>query len=214
VYASDDEQFEIIKRWWRENGRSVIAGVIIAVIAVVGWQQWTAYRQRAAEAASMEYVAFLEELRKKDAGQGALERGAAIMEEYPSTSYAMLTAFWLAQYHVEHNQLPEAAERLHWALENADSEAMKHVARTRLARILLAQGQYQEALGMVSVKASSVFDYQYDELRGDVYSAQGINEEAIKAYQKVSSDQRLAPQHREVVKLKLNDLGAAAEPLS
>lgn len=29
IYASDDEKGEAIKNWWRENGRSVITGVVL-----------------------------------------------------------------------------------------------------------------------------------------------------------------------------------------
>ena len=30
VYKTEEEQVEAIKKWWQENGKSIIAGVVIA----------------------------------------------------------------------------------------------------------------------------------------------------------------------------------------
>jgi len=29
VYSTEEEQVEAIKKWWNENGKSIIAGIII-----------------------------------------------------------------------------------------------------------------------------------------------------------------------------------------
>lgn len=213
-YASDDEQLESLQRWWRENGRSVIAGVVIAIIAVVGWQQWQSYQRERAEAASTEYMAFLEEIRKEDGAEAGVRRGEALLEKYGSTAYGPLTAFWLAQYHVEHDQLDQAAARLRWALDEADSDAVRHVARLRLARVLLAQDKADEALALIDPQpANAAFASQYQELRGDILAAQGKRDEAVAAYRSALADQDTLGQRRGLILLKLNDLGAE-EPLS
>jgi predicted negative regulator of RcsB-dependent stress response len=31
VYNTEEEQVEAIKKWWNENGKSIITGIIIAV---------------------------------------------------------------------------------------------------------------------------------------------------------------------------------------
>ena len=213
-YASDDEQLENLKQWWRENGRSVIAGVVIALVAVIGWQQWNEYQRNRAEAASTEYMAFLEDIRKDGAGDAAVQRGQALIDKHGSTAYGPLTAFWLAQYHVEHDQLDQAAKQLRWALDNADSEAMRHVARLRLARVLLAQDKPADALALIEPAPAGAFASQYQELRGDILAAQGKRDEAIAAYRNALADKDLLGQRRGLIQLKLNDLGAAEEPVS
>ena len=36
VYTSEDEQVEALKKWWKENGKSVIGGVIIGAGLLFG----------------------------------------------------------------------------------------------------------------------------------------------------------------------------------
>ena len=48
IYASDEEKGEDIKRWWRENGLSVIAGVILGVAILlvgIGYHKRKCYQQ-------------------------------------------------------------------------------------------------------------------------------------------------------------------------
>ncbi|MEW8396328.1 MAG: tetratricopeptide repeat protein, partial [Candidatus Thiodiazotropha sp.] len=37
-YQTEEEQVEAIKRWWKENGTSVIAGLVIGLGGIFGWQ--------------------------------------------------------------------------------------------------------------------------------------------------------------------------------
>jgi len=45
-YSSNDEQLDAIKHWWDENGKSVIAGVVLAAAAVVGWTGYSEWKER------------------------------------------------------------------------------------------------------------------------------------------------------------------------
>lgn len=209
-YGSDDEQVEALRHWWKENGRSVIAGVVIAAVALIGWQQWNSYKINRAEAASTEYLAFIEQIQAEQPPEGAVERGQALLDKYGSTPYGPLTAFWLARYHVQKEQLEQAAQNLRWALDNADTDALRHVARLRLGRVLMAQQKYDEALALTP-SGSEAFGAEYQELRGDVLSAQGKAEQAAGAYRQALAAQDLAPQHRQLIEVKLNDLGVSQE---
>lgn len=208
---SDDEQVEALRAWWRENGRSVIAGVVIAVVALVGWQQWNAYRQNRAEAASAEYTAFYEQILAAQPTEGVVARGEAILENYGNTPYAPLTALLLARHHVNAGELEQAAEHLRWVIAKADSKPVQAIARLRLARVLAAQQKYDEALAQLEpVPGPLTADFQ--EARGDLLSAAGRADAAIGAYRAALADQNLMPQRRAIIQLKLNDLGVAEEP--
>ncbi|MDX1713508.1 MAG: tetratricopeptide repeat protein, partial [Halomonas venusta] len=52
---SEEEQLEVIKRWWKENGTSLIAGAVLAAAGVFGWNAWQNYQEGQAEAASVRY---------------------------------------------------------------------------------------------------------------------------------------------------------------
>lgn len=208
---TDEEQVEALRAWWRDNGRSIIAGVAIAVIGILGWQQWNSYQQGRIEAASGEYYAFREQILAQPVAEGALARGEAIIDKYASTPYGSLTALLLAQYYVDQDQLDEAAAQLRWVVAEAGSEPVQAIARLRLARVLSAQSKYEDALAALeSVPSSLAADYQ--ETRGDVLTAAGRLEDAVAAYRAALSDQNLIPQRRAYIELKLNDLGEGEEP--
>lgn len=212
-YGSDDEQVEALRRWWSENGRSVIAGVVIAVAGLVGYQQWGSYQTARAEAASDHYLAFLEQIRGEDPGEGAVSRGEALIEDYGNTPYGPLTALWLAQHHVSEGRLDAAADKLRWAAEEARSDALRRVAQVRLARVLLAQEKYDEVLALLPAQGGA-FEGEAAELRGDALVGKGRTADAAAAYRSALAAESLAPQSRQLIELKLNDLGVAAEPVS
>lgn len=208
---TDDEQVEALRAWWRENGRSIIAGVVIAIVAILGWQQWNAYKQNRAEAASGEYHAFRQSILADPVAEGTLARGEAILKNYAKTPYAAMTALLLAQYHVDQNQLDQAATQLRWVIAEAGSEPVRTIAKLRLARVLSAQEKFDAALATLEpVPKSLAADYQ--EVRGDVLTAAGRREDAVAAYRAALMDQNLIPQRRAYIELKLNDLGASMEP--
>lgn len=209
---TDDEQVEALRAWWRENGRSIISGVVIAIIAILGWQQWNAYKEERLEKASGEYHAFREQILAEPVREGAQARGEALIKKYGNTPYAPLTALLLAQYHVDQSQLEEAANQLRWVVaEASNNDPVRSIAKLRLARVLSAQQKFEAALAALDpVPAALTADYQ--ETRGDVLTAAGRREDAVAAYRAALADQNLIPQRRAYIELKLNDLGASTEP--
>ena len=66
VYNTEEEQVEAIKKWWNENGKSIIAGIIIGVIAIFGWRSYENHTAMQAKAASILYEQLLVASRKND----------------------------------------------------------------------------------------------------------------------------------------------------
>ena len=52
---SEEEQLDVAKRWWKENGTSLIAGAVLAAAGVFGWNAWQNYQEGQSEAASARY---------------------------------------------------------------------------------------------------------------------------------------------------------------
>ena len=59
---TDDERVEDLKKWWKENGASIIVGIALGVMAIFGWRYWNSYRDAQAETASRAYDAFIEKI--------------------------------------------------------------------------------------------------------------------------------------------------------
>ncbi|UCE90705.1 MAG: tetratricopeptide repeat protein, partial [Pseudomonadota bacterium] len=54
---SEREQIEALKKWWNENGKSIVIGIAIGVAVVAGYRGWIAYRTDLAQDASLLYAA-------------------------------------------------------------------------------------------------------------------------------------------------------------
>jgi predicted negative regulator of RcsB-dependent stress response len=202
-YHSDEEQVEALKRWWDENGRSVIAGVIIGLGALLGWRGWVNYQEDRAMAASVHYAALRTALQRDDA-QAIETHATALEESFPSTPYAPLAALSLAKTRAEAGDLAAAEAQLRWAAEHSSQEVVRQLARIRLARVLAAQEKYDEALTIVNDEFPDAYTSLVQEIRGDVLVALGRIDEARKAYDQAIST---ASGDIEYLRMKRADLG-------
>ncbi len=66
VYKTEEEQVEAIKKWWQENGKSIIAGVVIGITAIFGWRAYDNHTAVQAEAASTLYEQMIGAARVND----------------------------------------------------------------------------------------------------------------------------------------------------
>ena len=53
-FESEDQQIEAIKKWWKENGASLVLGLGIGVAGLLGWREYLAYKtDHSAEASDL-----------------------------------------------------------------------------------------------------------------------------------------------------------------
>jgi predicted negative regulator of RcsB-dependent stress response len=208
VYRTEEEQVEAIKDWWKENGRSVIIGVALALALVFGWRYWQDSTRAQAEAASTQYQMLLERL---DAGEGreVVEIARRIIAEHATTPYAALASLSLAQQAVDQGDLDGAAAHLRWVMENAKVGEVRTLAQVRLARVLVTQGRTDEALQQVAGMAGGSFAALAEEVKGDAYLAQGRRAEALRAYQAALAASADVPAKQQLLRMKVDDLADA-----
>lgn len=180
-YVSEQEQVETLKRWWKANGKSVILGIAIGLAIVGGGKWWLARQQGQAELASDQYQQILQEIQSGDKS-GALQRGGILLEKYPGSDYAALTALVLAKLKVEQADLEGARFYLQWVADHASIAPLKDVARLRLAQLLLAKGDKAGALQTVETVGATTYLGPAQELKGDILLAMGKRDEARAAY--------------------------------
>ena len=48
-YNEDDQLLEL-KAWWNEYGRSIVTGIVLAIVTVGGWNFWDQYTTKRSEA--------------------------------------------------------------------------------------------------------------------------------------------------------------------
>ena len=209
-FSTEDEQVEAIKKWWKENGTSLIIGVVLGLSALFGWRYWTDYNENQMAAASDAYMRLSGMIEQKNM-EAATAQNQAIRGEYPQSSYTSLASLALAKYAVEENMLEQAAELLSWAADHSTVAGMNHISRLRLAQVMLQQDKPQEVLNQLDVPDMGAFQARYEELRGDAYVKLGNRQKAWQAYQ--TSLLMLAPgsRARVLLEMKANDLGDASQ---
>ena len=65
-FVTEDQQVEALKKWWKENGKSVITGLVLGLAIIVGVRTWFDYRAGREQAASLEYQRMESALEKQD----------------------------------------------------------------------------------------------------------------------------------------------------
>lgn len=201
---SEKEQIEEMKAWWAEYGRYVIAGIVIAVGLLIGFNQYKSSKYEAQVAASV----LFEELAEHVA-DGDLEEAEKVAEElasnYANTAYAPQSRLAMARLYMDKNRDQDAAEVLEQLVAMRGHGALRHVGRVRLARIYLYQDKPQQVLDLLDGQQNEAFVGLYAELRGDAYAALGRVEEAAEAYREALADATQTV-NREIVQMKLVDL--------
>lgn len=204
---TDQEQIEEIKKWWKDNGTSVLTGIILGLTLLFGWQGWHQYQATEAEHASDTYEMAIAALEQKDKAKVA---GASdeLLSKYSNSPYAALLALHLAKADVDENKLESAQLRLQWVIDNAKLPEFVHTARLRLTRIMIAQQQFDKASKLASHSDQGTFKGAYAELRGDIAMLQGNKDAARTAYTEALASKDIANGVQSLLQLKLDELGA------
>jgi predicted negative regulator of RcsB-dependent stress response len=204
-YVTEEAQVEALKKWWRENGKSVIAGLIIGGSAVAGWRGWVSYVDSRAERASASYEQFVSALASVPP-EVAYRQGKRVIVNYDATPYAELARLALAKLDVQRGELEAAKGNLRWVMDKAKQPGLRDIARLRLARLYLSGDDPGAAEKLVNQAEVGAFGPLYDELRGDILVTKGQQEEARSAYQKALLEGAPNPV---ILQMKLDDLGTA-----
>lgn len=205
---TEQEQIENLKNWWGDNGWFVVAGVVLGVAILVGWQQWQNWQQREGEAGAALY----EELRAAvdaDLRNEAAALEERLIEEYSGTPYADHGDLLLARYYMDLNDLDAAAEALRRVAGRTDDPEIRRIAELRLARVLYQQADYEAALAAVERAGAGRFEARALEVKGDIELARGNVDAAREAYQQALDTAEGGLIDRVLVEIKLDDLPPA-----
>ncbi len=204
-YITDDEQVERIKKWWTDNGSSIIAGLVLGIGGLFGWQYWTDYKANQAAEASAQFTGMLNHAENQQNDE-AIARGYTLIEEYGSTVYAQMARLTLARIFAETGEYDKSEQQLRMVLDARPDIAVEMIVRKRLGLVLLQQDKLEQALAVVAVEFPPHFAASFEELKGDIMAAQGNIEQAREAYQRARLAQPGAA-HPEFLQQKIDDLG-------
>ncbi len=207
-HETDDEQLRAIKEWWKENGRSVIAGVVIGVGSLIGWKGWNVYQEQQAIEASDQYS----EMRNSILAQridSVVIQAEKLKTDYPSTPYASWSALLVAKGKESEGDTAAATENLQWVIDNGKQDTVIALAKLRLARIYIATSDYPNAQALLDQQYPLAYNSLLQELRGDLYAGRGDNQSARKAYDEAIFSSESGDV--EYLKMKRDNLGTSTK---
>jgi predicted negative regulator of RcsB-dependent stress response len=137
----------------------------------------------------------------------AVSNYEVLKNEFPKSAYTSMAAMMMAKARLKSGQADLAALDLEYAMDHAQPAPVKVIARERLARVRLSQGDADTALKLLDGAASDVgFEAQFAEIRGDAYLAKGEVEMAALSYQAALDALEEGVGNRELLKIKLQEL--------
>lgn len=208
---SDEEQLEAIKKWWKENGTSLVVGVAVAAAGVFGWKAWQQYQLNQSEAASQRYQELQYLSRADNLDTQSLERAHLLIDElqehHDSTLYADLGRLIEVRLAVDEDNISDAMAPLQTMSDNSNHPYLQGVARLRLARLQLAQDDADAAIATLQETLPASLAAMQLELRGDAFLALGQRDKAATAWRDALEQTANNTQAQYAIRLKLDDLG-------
>ena len=182
---TEEEQVEALKSWWKDNGKSLILTIAVALGGVLSWNAYQDHQVGEAEAAS---VYFQELMNNAPAGQLSDTQITQIRynsdllrAEFGSATYAQFAALMVARAEVQLGDLSAAASQLQWVVDQQGDAEVNALASIRLAKVLSEQGQHSEALALL-VDGDDAWQLARLETRGDIFLVKGDVDAAREAY--------------------------------
>ena len=201
---SEKEQIEKMRTWWSDYGLYVIGGVVLGAAILFGINYYQTQKVDAEIAASVLYDEITEHVVAGDL-EAAEASAGALNGEYGNSSYAAQSKLAMARLYMDKNRDQDAARALNELLAMDGFDHLKHVARARLAKILLYQGKPEEVLSLLEGQGNAAFAARYAEELGDAYVALGRYDEARASYQAALSEAQPTVDEG-LIQLKLMDL--------
>ncbi len=219
VYKTEDEQLEALKKWFRDNGRHVVTGMLVAAVAAFGIYSWQQRQQHQRDTAAVEYQNLLQAVRVIDANatvtgankeQLATVRHLAetLKSDFESSTYAQFAALFKAKFATDENDLTQAETELKWVLAHKPSPEIRALTQLRLARVLHAKADDDGALAQLDEAVAGSYASAYLQLKGDIAQTRGDLDTARAAYARAQELEKKmsTPINDPLLEMKLRDL--------
>jgi len=201
IYENENDQIGALKRFFAENGKALVVGVVLGVGGLLGWRYWTSHQADAASAASLSYERAISTL---SADKPESLTAAQQFATDNQNTYGAFASLELAQRFVDKNELDKAAAQLQQGLAAAKDANLQSVINLRLARVQLQLKQADAALKSLEGIKGEAWAAIVADLRGDILLSKGDKQGARAAWEAgVKSD--ASPALSEMMRMKMNN---------
>jgi predicted negative regulator of RcsB-dependent stress response len=210
-YLTDDEQLEHVKRVVAENWAWVLGGIVLGAALIFGYRYYDAYRNERALRAAAQFGDMTLALERDDRNK-ARQVALGLIKDYPASPYADQSQLVIARLYVDDAQPANAIAPLTQVMDNSKDTELRHIARLRLARVLIDQLKPDEAIKTLAEDAPGAFASRYHEVRGDAFYAKNDVKSAVTEYKAALNGGDASSVDAALLQLKIADLGAPPAP--
>ena len=198
ISDSEEEQVDKLKKWWDSNGKQIIAGAVLGLAGIFGWNAYVDYQDSQALNARALYLSYASD----SANVGAYDK---LIKDHPSSSYADQGTLVMAKYLFDAGNYSLALDALK-PLMSRENSVIASTASLRTASLFLELGRHEEALAALNMENANGFSGLFYNLAGDVYLDLGNDEQARNSYtlaiENITDNSSLS----QLIQIKLDDL--------
>lgn len=217
----------------KQYGSYIVTVILLVLAGYFGWTYWQNNHARV-DTVAADYYADIQRLNEEmslaaqnpDLGDEALtaleasrtqldEDIDALVNAHGDSIYAWQALMIKARHQADNDNFEGTIETLKKALAiDLDDAGLSAITRLRYAETLLASGDADAALSEANNDMPISFEASQQELLGDIYLAQGKEDNAINAYNNAWELLRDRQESRAVLALKMESLGEIPEPIN
>ena len=198
VDNTEEEQVEQIKKWWNSNGKQIIAGAVIGLAGIWGWNTYSDYQDNQSLNARSLYLSYASDSNNL----GAYDK---LTTDFSSSTYSDQAILLMAKYLFDVGSYTQALGVIK-PLINSPSSVIANTAVLRVASIHLQLGQHGQALSILDGQSEDGFSGLIYNLIGDIYLDLGNRAEAQKHYSLAIDNVTANSNLSQLIQIKLDDL--------
>ncbi|KGP62306.1 membrane protein [Legionella norrlandica] len=212
VYMTEEEQLEVIKKWWKRYGNMVTILLSLILLCIAGYRYINWHQDKIKQQASIAYENMMIAFSNQNI-KSVRAYANELIKDYKNTIYADVAHMTLAKVYVAKNKLEEARNELQAVVTESKMTPLRQVAKIRIARLLAADKAYTNALNELSVIEDKTYLPVINELKGDIYSAKGQYQDAINAYRLAIDEVRTNGMGNLFLEMKTNELAIKTQSM-
>lgn len=199
VGKTEDEQAEQIKKWLRENGPQIIAGIVLGLSAIWGFDYYKNYQFDQSIEARTHYLSI------KGNTDNAEQILRTLQNSHADSAYTQQAILMMAKHETDRGNYQEALNYL-LPLTSHEQALIAHSAKLRAANVYLQIQDYDQALSLLTDTSNTTFNALYNNTKGDIYLEKGDITAAKKHYQLALDQLPTSSDFNNLIRIKLNDL--------
>ena len=192
--------------------KKVIILIILTIIISIGYLVLSNQaKKQNNEEASLIYTEWLKEISLESPDTIKLNNMLEqLLAEFKNTGYAQLALLNKASFDARNNNIELSLMNFKKLVELTDgyngNKIFNKIARVSASRLLLSNGQYDEALSFIELYSSNATNAYIHELTGDILAKQNKIELALAQYE-LASDKYNDETSQSIISMKIANLG-------